>query len=200
MHFVVNCYSLHLCILIALCIKIFFNSFSHSHTSQVRCWDLRHGRAGYGPSKYKGCFAGGIIPWDCTDSRNQRYRKSNPRSVRQRTSKWCLNESLKGIKQGFTAGCPLPHFQPGSLPSWLNDGPITASAFWLKRFKSVDRWNWVQSSKHDTAIPFSNIVSYQLLRCWRCVLRRTLYCSKTWWWVNLGARLDTGDAPSKYST
>ena len=34
------------------------------------------------------------------------------------------SESLKGITQGFTAGCPLPHFQPG-----LNDGPITASAF-----------------------------------------------------------------------
>ena len=28
--------------------------------------------------------------------------------------------------------------------------------------------------------------------CWLLRSRR-LYCSKTWWWVNLGARLDTGE-------
>ena len=46
--------------------------------------------------------------------------------------------------------------------------------------------------------PFSKIVSFQQVTCWRSVLRsRRLYCSKSWWWVNLGARLDTGDAPSQ---
>ena len=87
-------------------------------------------------------------------------------------------------KNDFNAGSRL-------IESW-------ASPFWLKRFKSVDRRNWVQSSKHDT--PISHNIQYCELLFHSSaadtlglvgVLRRTLYRSKSPCWVNLGARLWT---------
>ena len=93
---------------------------------------------------------------------------------------------------------PKNDFNAGSwlIESW-------ASPFWLKRFKSVDRRNWVQSSKHDT--PISHNIQYCELLFHSSaadtlglvgVLRRTLYRSKSPCWVNLGARLDTVEDPS----